>query len=245
MFKVLNLIVCLFVVSCTPQIQHQQTLTQQQSSIEKIQRGFDLCIPENDKYPCVVALHTDTSFVGSGVLISPYYVLTAGHCIADRDITEIRLFTGERYCVRETIEHPHYAIGPYVINDIGLLALDEPVLTVKLYPMCENMLIMYKHQDVDLSGYGGAIKRQSQYKKFAYYGILIHEINQFKILPVRGSVWFGDSGGGAFAYIDGEKQLIGIISSFSAMHIDDKMVIVENSCVRVDRYLEWIHTTID
>ena len=70
------------------------------------------------------------------------------------------------------------------------------------------------------------------------------KINEFKILPVDGSVWFGDSGGGAFATIGGKKYQIGIIRSFSAIRIRGAPTIIENSCVRVDRYLVWIRSII-
>lgn len=241
MFRVLKtftIIGLAFLVCCSTTKSSTQTTTVPQT--QSIRRGFDDCTILNDKYPCVVALHTISSFVGSGVLISPYYVLTAGHCIANGDITEVRLFNGKIHCVRELIKHPQYAIGPFVLNDIGIIALDEPILDVQTYPLCDDIMLMYKFQPLDLSGYGGAQKKQSQDDKFAFYGVLIHEFNYFKILPTQGSVWFGDSGGGVFAVITGKKCLIGIISSFSALHIDGKRVIVENTCVRVDSYLNWI-----
>lgn len=246
MFRVLKtftIIGLAFLVCCSTTKSSTQTKPVPQT--QSIRRGFDDCTLLNDKYPCVVALYKTSSFVGSGVLIGPYYVLTAGHCISGNDITEIRLFDGRVYCVRELIHHPQQAIGPFILNDIGLIALDEPILDVQIYPMCENMLMMHKFQDVDVSGYGGKIKKQSQFQKFTFYGILLHEINSFKILPTQGSVWFGDSGGGAFAYVNGKKQLIGITSSFSALNIDGKRVIIENSFVRVDYYFKWIIQNID
>ena len=246
MFRVLkcfSIIGLALLICCATTKPNTQTTTIQQT--QSIRRGFDDCTILNDKYPCVVALHTISSFVGSGVLISPYYILTAGHCIANGDITEVRLFNGKVHCVRELIKHPAYKFGPFVLNDIGIIALDEPILDVQIYPMCENILTMHKFQEVDISGYGGTIKKQNQYGKFLFYGILLHEINSFKILPTQGSVWFGDSGGGSFAYVDGKKQLIGIISSFSALNIDGKRVIIENSFVRVDYYFKWIIQNID
>lgn len=244
MFRVLKyfIVSVLFLVCCTSSPVSQPP----QLPLQKSRQGFDNCTQENDKFPCVVSLHeSNGQFVGSGVLITPYYVLTAGHCISDINISEIRLFDGRVHCVRELILHPYHAIGPFILNDIGIIALDEPVLDVKTYNLCSNMLGMYKFQDIDVCGYGGAWKKQSQYGKFRFYGILLHEIKLFKILPTQGSVWFGDSGGGVFAYVNGEKQLIGIISSFSALKTDDKNVIVENSCVRVDMYMEWILKNIN
>ena len=241
MFRVL-IIGVLFLACCTtaPVTQHTQSIPSQKS-----RQGFDNSTLENDKFPCVISLHkNDGGFVGSGVLISPYYILTAGHCISRDDITEVHLFDGRVHCVRELIQHEQHAIGPFIINDIGIIALDEPILDVKTYDLCSNILGMYKFQDVDICGYGGNWKKQSQFGMFKFYGILLHESDLFKILPIQGSVWFGDSGGGAFAYIDGKKQLIGIISSFSAMKINGSNVIIENSFVRVDRYIPWISKVI-
>ncbi len=235
----------LLLVSCTSVVSTTQVAKLPPEVQTQKRQGFENCTLENDKYPCVVSLHkVDKTFVGSGVLISPYYILTAGHCINENNITEIHLFDGRVFCVRELIHHPYYSIGKYVLNDIGIIALDHPILDVKIYDLCPDVLKVYKFQDIDLSGYGASWKKQSEYSKFSFYGILVDELNEFKILPHQGSVWFGDSGGGAFAYVDGIKYQIGIIRSFSATRIDGKIVIVENSCVRVDRYKEWIRSII-
>ena len=217
----------------------------QDAQTQPTRQGFENTTLDNDKYPCVIGLHrVNKSFVGSGVLITPYYILTAGHCIDGDDITEVHLFDGRVFCVRQLIHHPYYSIGKYVMNDIGIIALDEPILDVEIYDLCPDLLQMYKFQDIDLCGYGGSWKKQSEVGKFNFYGILIHEINEFKILPVDGSVWFGDSGGGAFATIGGKKYQIGIIRSFSAIRVRGAPTIIENSCVRVDRYLVWIRSII-
>lgn len=235
----------LLLVCCTTVAPSTQVARLPQEVQTQKRQGFENCTLENDKYPCVVSLHkADKSFVGSGVLISPYYILTAGHCINADNITEIHLFDGRVFCVRELIHHPYYSIGEHVLNDIGIIALDEPVLDVQIYDLCPNVLNVYKFQDIDISGYGAAWKKQSEFSKFRFYGILVGEQNEFKILPHQGSVWFGDSGGGVFAYVNGVKYQIGIIRSFSTTRIDGKIVIVENSCVRVDRYKEWIQSII-
>lgn len=245
MFKVLkycSIPLLLLLVCCSTVI--ETTKIQEVPKQETTRRGFDNTTIENDKYPCVVSLHNITSFVGSGILIDPSFVLTAGHCIDNDDIVEIKLFNGECHSVKKLIHHPYYSIGPYVLNDIGLIELETPVVDVKIYKLHPDLLEMSKFQDIDVCGYGGSWKKQSQIGKFRFYGILVEEPNEFKILPIDGSVWFGDSGGGVFSTYKDETYITGIIRSFSVYPSDNGIIIVENSCVRVDRYKEWISSIV-
>ena len=244
MFKRVLLFGSLLVLLVCCSTTTQTSSTQPESPKERFRQGFQNCTVDNDLYPSVVALHTDIGFIGSGVLLAPRHVLTAGHCIENMDIVEVRQLNGKSTCVEKLILHPQYKIGHIVLNDIGIIILTEPILDVHIWPLCPNDLALYKYQNIDLSGYGGMWKKQSEYGKFAFYGILIHEINEFKILPIEGSVWFGDSGGGAFAEVFGTKCLIGIISNFEVKEINGKRVIIENSCVRVDVYSDWIRDVI-
>lgn len=80
-----------------------------------------------------------------GVLISPNYVLTAGHCVSYSTVDLVRL--GEHNLrqpdvspldvrVTERIFHPGYR-PPAVLHDLALLRLASPVpLTQKISPVC-------------------------------------------------------------------------------------------------------------
>jgi len=241
MFKVLNwFVLSLLLIGCS--ISKPIVQVESKEPIPKlgIFRGFDICTTETDSYPGVVALHSTDSFVGSGVLISPYYILTAGHCIDGGNLDYIKLLDGRTFCISETILHPVYGIGELVLNDIGIIVLNEPILDVETYPLCRSISEISKYQHIDISGWGAKIKKQSQWSKFFFYGVIQREENQFKVLPLNGTVWFGDSGGAVYSQINGKKYLIGIVSNFSATLVEGKIQFIENSFVGVDYYLGWI-----
>jgi len=242
MFKVLNwFVLSLLFVGCSisPQPIVENKIKDSVPNLG-ILRGFDICTPEADSYPGVVSLHTVSGFVGSGVLISPYYILTAGHCIDGDALDHVKLLDGRSFCISETILHPVYGIGDIVLNDIGIIVLNDPILDVETHTLCDSILKISKYDKIDISGWGAKIKKQSQWGKFFFYGVLYREENQFKVLPLNGTVWFGDSGGGVYSRINGQIHLIGIVSNFSATSTDGKIQFIENSFIRVDYYLNWI-----
>ena len=241
MFKVLNwFVLSLLLIGCSISKPIVQVESKEPVPKLGIFRGFDICTTETDSYPGVVALHSTDSFVGSGVLISPYYILTAGHCIDGGNLDYIKLLDGRTFCISETILHPVYGIGELVLNDIGIIVLNEPILDVETYPLCRSISEISKYQHIDISGWGAKIKKQSQWSKFFFYGVIQREENQFKVLPLNGTVWFGDSGSAVYSQINGKKYLIGIVSNFSATLVEGKIQFIENSFVRVDYYLGWI-----
>lgn len=86
-------------------------------------------------------------------------------------------------------------------------------------------------------GYGGGIRKQSDFGTIWYYGTLEEEPISFKMIPTSGTIWFGDSGG---AIVDYKGTLVGIISSMKRK----QGVLFENSAIRVDRLMPWITKTI-
>jgi len=243
MSKVLNwFILFVLLVGCSIDKPTLNNISKSDETVPNlgIFKGFDICTTEIDSYPNVVALHSMDSFVGSGVLISPYYILTAGHCIDGSELDYVKLLDGRIFCISQCFKHPIYGIGNHVLNDIGIIQLNEPIMDVETHPLCESINQISKYQQLDISGWGAKIKKQSQFKKFFFYGILQKEENQFKVLPLNGTIWFGDSGGGVYAQINGKNYLIGIVSNFSATVVDGKLQFIENSFTRVDYYLDWI-----
>ena len=85
-------------------------------------------------------------------------------------------------------------------------------------------------------GYGGGEKRYSLLDTFWYYGILINQPSQIKWLPIRSTIWFGDSGGAVFSYFGTGKKLVGIISSLSFCEDGP----YENSATSVKYFYSWI-----
>jgi hypothetical protein len=71
---------------------------------------------------------------GSGVLIAPQWVLTAGHAANDRSALGEKkvIIAGEAYGIAGYVRHPQFQPGT---NDVGLVKLDRPVRGVQPLPL--------------------------------------------------------------------------------------------------------------
>jgi S1-C subfamily serine protease len=189
-----------------------------------------------NKYGCVGHVHNERGeFIGSGVLIAPTIVLTAGHVI---DGDELRYFiTGDAaYLIEKSILHPGYKTGEDIVNDIGILILSEGCdITPAVMIKSGNELT--QRESLTTVGYSHQVKKASKYGTFWYYGTVEEEPQYIKFLPIKGHIWFGDSGGAVF---EEGGHLAGIISSMTV--IQDTMV--DQSAIRVDKYQDWITETV-
>lgn len=171
--------------------------------------------------------------IGSGVLIAPDVVLTAGHVIDDPTPFMFRI-NGEDVLIKQTIVHPRYSNGWGIHNDIGLIILECEVDVILAELHNEGRIAQYS--PLITIGFGEGYKRQSLPGTFFYYGTLMRDPTQMKFLPLKDTIWFGDSGGAVYGIVNGEFVLVGIMSSFSFTHDD----IFENSATKVSFYYNWI-----
>ena len=199
--------------------------------------GFDISNTNTqNKYGCVGHVHNERGeFIGSGVLIAPAVVLTAGHVI---DGDELRYFiTGDKaYLIQKSILHPLYKTGEEVVNDIGILILSEPCDETPAV-MTKDTTELTQREPLTTVGYSHQIKKISKPGTFWYYGTVEEEPQYMKFLPINGHIWFGDSGGAVF---EEHGHLAGIIASMTVI----QNTMVDQSASRVDKYYSWIIDTV-
>jgi hypothetical protein len=176
-------------------------------------------------------LEYDGDIIGSGALISSTHVLTAAHVV---DNTEAYWFEtkGVKYCIKETYIHP---LSSIMLVDAALLVLDEPCAEPSVTIRSTSLI---RGENLTVVGYGGGIRKRSNFGILWYYGTLIEDPFNLKMLCYEGTVWFGDSGG---AVLDSQGNIVGIVSSLGCR----RNYVYENSAVRVDLLLPWIYKTAE
>lgn len=206
-----------------------------QDSAPAFMRGFYRITP-NDSPAVGSLLEEDGRLIGSAVLISPNCFITAGHVVDD---TGAYWFSaaGEKYRIEKTIDHPLFRIGTIIFIDlsIGVLDRDCPVVPI---PFADKDYRYWRGQPLDVVGHGGGIRKRSFPYTFFYYGTLVEEPQLIKMLPLEGTIWFGDSGG---AILDENGILVGVISSLG---VSPKGKLCENSATRIPNFSEWIQGVV-
>lgn len=172
--------------------------------------------------------------IGSGVLIAPNAVLTAGHCVDGETPPEYFVTDEQCYRISKTVLHPLYKVEGVMVFDAAILILGEPCL---LSPIGISPTMPKRYDWITTIGWGGGIKKISNPDTFWHYGILTDDPLYFRFLTLDGTIWFGDSGG---AVVNSEGQLVGIISSMIAQ----RGRIFENCAIRIDVLRGWIAETL-
>ena len=191
--------------------------------------GFTL-IPDSEDTGVGRLLTLDGRLVGSGVLIGPQAVLTAAHCV---DTGKVYWFetNGQRYCVDSVHIHPNPRV------DAALLILYEPCPEPPV-PLPSPDHRVFRGQPLTAIGHGGGFRKRSDYGVLWYYGTLVEDPANLKMLCYRGTIWFGDSGG---AVIDNSGVLVGIVSSLGVRG----EIVYENTAVHVTLIVGWIQNTLE
>ncbi len=175
----------------------------------------------------------------SVVLIEEDVVLTAAHCI--RNDESFVQFGDELYSIKCSLKHPEYSAFLKIEHDVAIIFLDTYVRGIRPSNINSKSLVdTMKGTPIVSVGYSRGFKKRSKLDTLFYYGTLESEPTNLKMLPIGGSVWFGDSGGPLFMLIDGDFYVVGIISAFSMY----KDMIYENSATRVDIVYDWIEEEI-
>jgi Trypsin len=190
-----------------------------------------------DPFGCVgKVLQEDGTLVGSAVLVSPTVVLTAAHCIKDTNAYWFETNDCKRFKITQCLIHETY-IQDTSLGDIGAFILETPCDKVPA-TLLKELNELSRTEELTTVGYSYSTKKISDPGTFFYYGTILEEPCYIKFLPLKGSVWFGDSGGALFE--DGGK-LAGIISSLSFKDGS----IFENSATHVFLYHDWIMNIVN
>ena len=217
--------------------------------------AFAITDGELDKngHPAVVLilmeLNEVPAFRCSGVLIAPTFVLTAGHCTGSpgefsgmRIYTETDVDNGNNnypYAGPNAIEavrwaaHPDYPTQPFIYNDVGMIALAEPVnleldqyATLPVVNILDSLGKRRGLQDVNFTAVGYGLQRinpvfveSERVRMFSNPNLI--QINapgltgDFSLLlsnnHATGGTCFGDSGGPNFI---GNSLVVGGVTSF-------------------------------
>ena len=229
-------------VSSQPQTTNDTIV--QESIPNFLDEWFTPTTTENDPYPSVCSLHLeDGRLIGSGILIRPNVVLTAGHCIEDDDIFSV-IIGEEEIMVKNMVLHPRYSeTFGRIQNDIGLIFLECDSDYKPATIGCVEWMVRY--QDITTVGHSFNYKKYSKPNVFRYFGTVVEEPNYMKFIPRPASVWPGDSGGGVFAKFEGKDYVVGIISNYIVIEtFNDIIVVSECSATIIVKYLDWIETEI-
>jgi len=225
--------------------QNEQVIVTEESFPGYLDEWFTPTTEENDPYPSVCSLHLENGhLVGSGILIRPNVVLTAGHCIDGDDIFSITIGE-EQIMVKDMVLHPSYSkTFGRIKNDIGLIFLECDSNYEPATIGCVEW--MGRYQNITTVGYSFNYKKYSKRDVFRYFGTVVEEPNYMKVIPRPASIWPGDSGGGVFAKFYNKDYVVGIISNYIVVRVHDgRTVVSEWSATIIAKYIDWIRTEIE
>ena len=217
--------------------------------VETLPRYFkNLNKTDYDPYPFVGSVnHAEGQIlIGSGVIIEPSVVLTAAHVSDGKKAEDLIFITqdGDEHCIKEVLYYPvpkpHFFFNSVSWSehyDISILMLEDECDEIPINLFNDRVDSIYKGEDLTMIGYSGGIKRYSTEGVFWYYGRFIKKPQFLITLPIKETVWFGDSGG---ALITDDGKLIGIVSYMARR----EGILYENGFSSIEYYYDWIDNEV-
>ena len=196
---------------------------------------------EVDPYPAVVTILYEGVLIGTGVLIKPSTVLTAGH-VVDLPGEYTIICNGVEHCVLSIKLHPRFnpfatLIPNYIEVDLAIVKLETPSEVIPIKLMDKGHKVFF-NEPLEVIGHGTGRKRFCNDGRFWYFGRMLESPWDMIMLPTEETVWFGDSGGAIID--DDDNVLIGIVSAFGRR----KGRITHNIGSWVGSELDWINENL-
>jgi len=191
-------------------------------------------------------------------LISPEWLLTAAHCVAERErsITKAT-HLGVEYPIESIIVHPQFDLANDKVHDIALIQLKRPILNglpAKLYTQKneQGKSVVFVGSGYFGNGLEGITKRNHEQRGATNTIIGTSEIViKFKFdapgeaSHLEGISGPGDSGGPAFINIGSQLYVAGVSSYQVVNEFEEAHYGVEENYTRVSTYYPWVEFIIN